>query len=90
MDTWGLTMLAQARKYRPAVQAIMMNQECFQAFSHNNAVNEPSTASQLPEQGLTPEEQVFYRFLLSQEKGRLEQEFLPADFVHHQLTSLIV
>lgn len=90
LDTWGLTMLAQAREYRPAVQAVMMNQDCFQAFCHNNAVSEPSTANQLPEQGLTPEEQAFYQFLLSQKKGRLEQEFLPEDFVHQQLTELIV
>lgn len=89
MDTWGLTMLAQARQHRPNIQALMMNQKCFKSFAKNNAVIEPNPANQPPEHGLTTDEQAFYQFLLDQSKGRLEQEFLPDAFVKQQLLNTL-
>lgn len=86
MDTWGLTMLAQARHHRPNIKALMMSQECYQNYAQNNAVIEPNPATQLPETGLSAEEESFYLYLLGQSKWRLEQEFLPEYFVREQLT----
>lgn len=77
MDTWGLLMLAQARLYQPAVEALLMEQELFEQYSPGNAVVEPVTALESPPPGLLAGEADFYRYLLIQEQGRLEQEFLP-------------
>ncbi len=89
MDTWGLTLLAEARQHRPFIQALMMNQQVFDTHAADNAVPEPSTATTLPENGLTAAEQAFYQYLMNQPKGRLEQEFLPIDYVAGQIAQHI-
>jgi hypothetical protein len=77
MDTWGLLMLARARLYQPAVQALLMEQELFEQHSSGNAVVEPTKALESAPPGLLADEAGFYRYLLVQERGRLEQEYLP-------------
>ncbi|ARU59583.1 hypothetical protein OLMES_5604 [Oleiphilus messinensis] len=77
MDTWGLLMLARARLYRASVESLLMNQSLFDCYSADNAVHEPALAQQVTPEGLTETESRFYDYLLTQERGRLEQEYLP-------------
>ncbi|MCF6324035.1 MAG: DUF2220 family protein [Gammaproteobacteria bacterium] len=77
IDTWGLTMLAHARRHQPALTALLMSEEIYLAHCANNVVAEPKTAGDTPAEGLTTDESKLYQHLLSDEKGRLEQEFLP-------------
>lgn len=77
LDTWGLQMLAHARRLQPKVEAILMNYAVFEAHGPGLAVNEDTPASPEPPDGLSEEEQALYCHLRSQPKGRLEQEFLP-------------
>jgi hypothetical protein len=82
IDTWGLCMLATARKYLPRVTPLLMNRESFDQVGRQAAVCEPENAGEDPPETLTTEESALYRHLLSLEKGRLEQEFLPERWVH--------
>ncbi len=76
LDTWGLTMLAQARLSQPHLTPLLMDSATFeQAQTH--AVVEPEPAPTTPPDGLTEVEQALYRQLLGLERGRLEQEFIP-------------
>ncbi|UTM28645.1 DUF2220 family protein [Pseudomonas aeruginosa] len=77
MDTWGLLMLARARHHQPAVEALLMDRELFDQHSLGSAVVEPAKAQELAPEGLMTDEADFYRYLLAQERGRLEQEYLP-------------
>ncbi len=77
MDTWGLLMLARARLHQPAVQALLMERELFEQHSPGNAVVEPTKAPEPAPPNLLADEADFYRYLLVQERGRLEQEYLP-------------
>ncbi|HEH9912398.1 TPA: hypothetical protein SID93_002295, partial [Pseudomonas aeruginosa] len=77
MDTWGLLMLARARLHQPAVEALLMEQELFEQHSPVSAVVEPTKALESAPPGLLAGEADFYRYLLVQERGRLEQEYLP-------------
>lgn len=81
MDTWGLQMLAQARRRLPQLQALLMEQACFEQHQAGKAVPEPVPADPTPPTELTATEQDFYRYLQGQERGRLEQEFLPRSLV---------
>jgi hypothetical protein len=81
MDTWGLRMLARARQLQPRLTPLLMDQPLFDAFVDALAVAEPINAGLLPPDGLTEIEQAFYRHLLDQAKGRIEQEFLPQSTV---------
>lgn len=84
MDTWGLLMLARARLSCLALSPLMMSRSWFERFAAQRAVPEPVPA-ELPSEGLDEEDVAFFRFLLTQEKGRLEQEYLPADVVQDAL-----
>ncbi|MBT2342055.1 hypothetical protein J7E36_23290 [Pseudomonas fluorescens] len=86
MDTWGLLMLARARLHQPAVQAVLMEQELFERHSPGNAVVEPAKALESAPLGLLADEADFYRFLLMQERGRLEQEYLPKALVERAIS----
>lgn len=87
IDTWGLLMLARARAACPALQPLMMNMETFDQNAPGSAVTEPETAGdQIPEE-LNSSEQSLYRYLLSQERGRLEQEFIPKTAVQSSIKS---
>ena len=81
MDTWGLHMLARARRHQPQLQPLLMHRELFDRHAATLAVAEPVNAGPEPPDGLTAGEQAFYRYLLGLDKGRIEQEFLPADTV---------
>jgi hypothetical protein len=78
IDTWGLQLLARARKLIRHLDALMMTDDIFGRFA-GSAVVEPVVAgSELPAD-LSASEQCLYRRLLNEPRGRLEQEFLPED-----------
>ncbi|CAB3809900.1 hypothetical protein LMG28688_07077 [Paraburkholderia caffeinitolerans] len=81
MDTWGLKMLAKVREAIPSVTALLMNQDCFDRYAAELAVREPTPVGGGRLAGVTESEGVFFEYLLAQERGRLEQEFLPKDLV---------
>lgn len=89
MDSWGLQMLAQARQYQPLLLPLLMNRPLFDQYAPQNAVPEPVTAQTDPPAGLTEEEAQFYRYLIGLERGRLEQEFLPAEEVFRALADWV-
>jgi len=76
IDTWGLTMLASARKHQPSITALLMSEEIYQQYRADKAVIEPEKAGRKPHEGLSTQEAQLYEYLLTDEKGRLEQEFL--------------
>ena len=80
IDTWGLTMLAQARKQLPHATALCMDAATRQRFidmAGAEAVPTPAVPV-----GLLPDEQALFSQLLAQhEQGRIEQERLPGDEV---------
>ncbi len=77
LDTWGLHMLAIARSHLPQLHALLMDRATFDAHAAR-AVAEPVHASEPPPGRLLPQEAALFQHLRAQEKGRLEQEFLPA------------
>ncbi|WP_395788081.1 Wadjet anti-phage system protein JetD domain-containing protein [Aquimonas sp.] len=77
LDSWGLRMLAQARRQQPGLCAVLMERELFDSFALQHAVVEPIPADPEPPAALSASEQALYRHLLEQERGRLEQEFVP-------------
>ncbi|MNN44222.1 hypothetical protein D3C81_1585020 [compost metagenome] len=81
MDTWGLLMLARARQRQPAIQALLMERSIFDLHESTSAVVELVKAQDSAPDGLQPDEADFYRYLLVQEHGRLEQEYLPREQV---------
>lgn len=80
LDTWGLAMLATARRHLPQLHALLMDRDSFDAHAHL-AVAEPVHATGLAQGVLHPHEAELAQHLQTLEKGRLEQEFLPADVV---------
>ncbi|MCP8900939.1 Wadjet anti-phage system protein JetD domain-containing protein [Gilvimarinus xylanilyticus] len=85
MDTWGLLMLARARSYCPGLTPLLMSRSLFDQYAAGSAVPEPVTAQSTAPDGLTDKEASFYCYLLSQERGRLEQEYLPQNAVERAL-----
>ena len=85
MDSWGLLMLARARRCRPTLDVLLMNRELFEQYASHSAVPEPVKAQQAIPDGLLDEEFDFYRYLTHLPHGRLEQEFLPAGVVEEAL-----
>jgi len=77
MDTWGLLMLARARLRQPAIEALLMERGLFDQHSLGSAVAEPTKAQDSAPYGLLADEADFYQYLLVQDRGRLEQEYLP-------------
>ena len=89
MDTWGLLMLARAREHCPSLYPLMMTREHFERCGPGCAVQEPVLAQHSPPSGLNAEERAFFEFLSAQEKGRLEQEYLPEALVHRELDTFL-
>lgn len=81
IDTWGLELLAKARKTLPRLTSLLMSREVFDKHKQSS-VPEPVPASLEPSLSLTEEEQALYHFLRTEHHGRLEQEFLPVPLVH--------
>lgn len=78
IDTWGLQFLGTARQRLPHLSALLMTQEIYDQ-NQGSAVPEPNVASTSVPLGLSCEEKALYRRLLTEPRGRLEQEFLPSD-----------
>lgn len=87
MDTWGLLMLGRARQYCQSLHPLMMTHDHFQRHAKNCAVTEPAPAQPHSLKGLNNSEREFFNFLLHQEKGRLEQEYLPESEVHREINN---
>ncbi|HCI6723047.1 TPA: hypothetical protein NPP61_004521 [Klebsiella variicola subsp. variicola] len=85
MDSWGLLMLARARRCRPTLDVLLMNRELFEQYASQSAVPEPVKAQEAIPDGLLNEEGDFYRYLTCLPRGRLEQEFLPSGVVGEEL-----
>lgn len=77
MDSWGMLMLARARRHHPGIKALLMQRLIFEQHSASNAVIEPTRAQDVTPPGLSVAEGDFYQYLLLQPRGRLEQEYLP-------------
>jgi len=89
MDSWGLLMLSRARQYRPTIYPLLMTQVLFDRYSSDSAVHEPVVAQPATPEGLIDCEMHFYRYLLNQERGRLEQEYLPEHEVVNALNAWV-
>jgi hypothetical protein len=76
LDTWGLAMLATARRHLPQLHPLLMDRATFDAQAHQ-AVNEPVPCDDLSLDALTPPEAALVQHLRGLAQGRLEQEFLP-------------
>jgi hypothetical protein len=81
IDTWGLLMLAAARRRQPHLEPLLMDRELFDAMCAALSVNESRPAGEQSPEGLTASERDFYLHLRKLEKGRIEQEFLPRERV---------
>jgi hypothetical protein len=81
IDTWGLVMLAAARRRQPHLEPLLMDREIFDAMCSTLSVNESRPAGEQPPEGLTATERDLYLHLRKLEKGRIEQEFLPRERV---------
>lgn len=86
IDTWGLYMLSRAREFLPGLSALMMQTELFEQYVEK-AVEEPVIAGNTPPLNLLEPERQLYETIVSLEKGRLEQEFIPDEAVKSALSS---
>jgi hypothetical protein len=86
IDTWGLSFLSRARKYRPELQARLMTEEIYESHL-SAAVVEKITSGPEPLPELLPSEQSLYRRLLRENRGRLEQEFIDRQLLIDDLLS---
>lgn len=85
IDTWGLSMLASARKHLPLVTPLLMDGITFDTFAEASSVAEPQPASSIAPLGLNGTEVELYQRLIQSDRGRLEQEFLPVDVVQRAI-----
>ena len=85
IDTWGLTMLARARRYQSSLTALLMSESLYDEYGRQNAVKEPRIAGESPPIGLSEQEKRLYLRLISEEMGRLEQEFIPEHIVKSEI-----
>jgi hypothetical protein len=76
LDTWGLAMLAIARRHLPQLHPLLMDRTTFDAHAHL-AVSEPVPCDDSALDGLTALEAALAQHLRGLAQGRLEQEFLP-------------
>jgi len=84
LDTWGLELLGRAREMVPGLTALLMNRELFEAH-RDQAVVEPIPVGTSAQTALTASEREFFDWLRDQDRGRLEQEFLPREVVRAAL-----
>lgn len=82
IDTWGLSMLSQARQHLPHIIPVLMTLDIFEAHAPQSAVTEPISAPPEPPAHLTSQEKTLYAHLQKTSNNRLEQEFLPKGLVH--------
>lgn len=81
IDSWGLTILSDARRRQPHLRALMMDE--MTVLEHRNRmVDEESPQFRLPEYLTEAERQLFERLQNRHyEKTRLEQERLAQDYI---------
>lgn len=84
LDTWGLDLLARARKNLPEITPLLMSREIFDAHQRQ-AVPERTPADHVPPPILTKREKRLYLYLRSLPRGRFEQEFIPTPLVQSTL-----
>jgi hypothetical protein len=84
IDTWGLQFLAAARQRLPHVGALMMTPDIYEQ-NLEAAVPEPIVAAAEAPAGLTDVERMLYERLVTERRGRLEQEFLSAATVREAI-----
>jgi hypothetical protein len=84
IDSWGLSFLSMARRSISHIEPLMMTAAVFETY-RSSSVREPVPASAATPSELTKEEAEFYHALLNAEHGRLEQEFLPIEYVHQSI-----
>lgn len=77
IDSWGLVMLAEARRYQPHLTPLMMDRVVFDRYQEERAVVEEPIAGDQPPAGLIGDEIELYHYLTARDRGRLEQEYLP-------------
>ncbi|WP_404360602.1 DUF3322 domain-containing protein [Methylotuvimicrobium sp. KM1] len=81
IDSWGLTILSDARRRQPHLQALMMDEVTVLEY-RNRMVDEESPQTRLPEYLTEAEQQLFERMQSRHyEKTRLEQERLAPDYI---------
>ncbi|WP_172806742.1 DUF3322 domain-containing protein [Endozoicomonas arenosclerae] len=86
IDTWGLSILSDARSMMPSLSALMMDGKTYET-GLKRASHENQPVKRMPE-NLTPEEKILFNQLLNAKQGktRLEQEFLDQDYIFRNLT----
>ena len=84
IDTWGLQFLAKARLAVPHLDPLMMDAETLDQHQ-SSAVCEPIRADSIVPEGLNLAESKLFQRLFIEQRGRLEQEFLPRELVHLKL-----
>lgn len=87
IDSWGLTILAEARQALPRITALMMDRETLMAHI-DFAVEEPLSTS-LPVIGLLAEERALFEGLRKSPQNviRLEQEYIAQEYVRSKIYS---
>jgi hypothetical protein len=88
IDTWGLQFLAKAKQALGHLESLLMDAQLFD-LHYGSAVAEPMQADGNVPLGLDTSEAQLYQRLLSDKRGRLEQEFLPSAVVHRKLKEWI-
>lgn len=86
LDAHGLTILSEARAHLPELMALMMNAQVLDLFADFVTDDVPNHLPEPP--NLTATERILWHDLRAQ-NGRLEQEYLSADFVAEQLNGWI-
>jgi hypothetical protein len=89
IDTWGFQMLATARRAKPGLESVLMDHGTFEQCKENSSVVEPVKSNKFDQEFLTEDEQMLYQVIQQLEKGRLEQEYIPADIVEASVVGLL-
>ena len=85
IDSWGLTILSEARERQPHLQALMMDEPTLLRY-RARMVDEPTPLDPLPDNLTAAEQQLFCRLRGGfYGRSRLEQERLSPDFVRERL-----
>jgi|GEM_PF-244392 len=84
IDSWGLTLLADARNHQPKLQSLMMDTETLERFAQFQ-VGEPNPQTERPATLTSEEVALWERLNQGGQPMRLEQERLPQDYVRNRL-----
>jgi len=89
IDTWGLSILSDARSKLSSIKAIMMDSETLSIHEERMAI-EPKPIEGLPEFITEAEEQIFSGLKAGNYRGsRLEQERLSPDYISTKLEAWV-